>query len=78
MDIKDKVALLRELCKEYNLLFVDLLIWHGHETAYIGGHYDRASYIKKLSPDQIDLMSPRQLEDLVVECALIEVASGGR
>lgn len=71
-----KLALLRELCKEYNLLFVNLLMWEGHETAYIGSHYDRASYIEKLSSDQIESMSPRQLEDLVVECALIAVASG--
>lgn len=72
-----KLALLRELCKEYNLLFVNLLMWEGHETAYIWSYYDRASYIEKLSSDQIESMSPRQLEDLVVECALIAVASGG-
>jgi len=76
MNINYKLALLRKLCEEYNLDFVDLVRWHGHETAYIASHYDRASYIEKLSSDQIESMSPRQLEDLVVECALIAVASG--
>jgi hypothetical protein len=75
MSIKDKLALLEKLCEQYNLHFVDLTVWHGHEWAYIGSHYDPSSYIEKLSSDQIESMSPRQIEHLLVECALTEMAS---
>jgi len=76
MNINYKLALLRELCEEYNLHFVDLVMWHGHETAYIGSHYDPASYIEKLSRGQIESMGSGQIEELVVKCALVDVASG--
>lgn len=76
MNINYKLALLRELCEKYNLHFVNLVMWEGLETAYIGSHYNSISYIEKLSSDQIESMSPRQLEDLVVGCALVDVASG--
>jgi hypothetical protein len=75
MTMRDKLALLTELCEQYNLHFVDLIVWHGHEWAYIGSHYDPTSYIEKLSSDQIESMSPRQIEELVVQCALTEMVS---
>lgn len=75
MSIEDKLTLLEKLCQQYGLHFVDLTVWHGHEWAYVGSHRDPASYIEKLSPGQLEAMSPRQIEELVVECALTEVAS---
>ena len=75
MNINYKLALLRELCDQYNLHFVDLTMWHGHESAYVGSHYDPTSYIEKLSSDQIEGMSPDQIEGLVLDCALIDMAS---
>jgi hypothetical protein len=76
MNINYKLALLRELCEKYNLRFVDLVMWYGHGTAYIGSHRYPKSYMEKLSLGQLKVMSPGQLEDLVVECALVDMASG--
>jgi hypothetical protein len=76
MTIEDKLVLLTELCEQYNLHFVDLTVWHGHEWAYIGSHYDPSSYIEKLSSDQIESMDSGQIEELVVQCTLVEMASG--
>ena len=75
MDVKKKLFFLEELCEQYNLNFVDLTVWHGHEWAYIGSHHDPISYIEKLSPNQIEGMSPGQIEDLVVKCALVEMVA---
>ena len=76
MSIKDKLALLEKLCKEYNLHFVDLTVWHGHEWAYVGSYYDPASYIEKLCPNQIEAMDPGQIEELVIKCTLVEMSLG--
>lgn len=73
--MKDKLILLEKLCEQYGLYFVDFTMWHGHEWAYVGNHRDPTSYIEKLSRGQLEAMSPRQIEELVVECALTEMAS---
>jgi hypothetical protein len=73
--VKDKLIFLEKLCVQYGLHFVDLTVWHGHEWAYIGSHQDPTSYIEKLSPSQIEGMNPRQLEELVIKCTLVEMSS---
>lgn len=75
MSIEYKLTLLKELCGDYGLFFADFTVWQDFSFVYIASHCDVSSYIERLSYDQLKSLSPRQIEEFVVECALTDVAS---
>jgi hypothetical protein len=69
----NKYAMLERLCKEYGLYTSMQPYSYGY--IYIKSHQDFMYYIEKLSPDQLEAMSPEQIESFVVECSLTDIAS---